>query len=275
MPAIATLAGSCGYGRSQTQQAAPPSGIGLTSNNPGSNAAAVYADGSTSNGFYWIRTSVMSSAYQVYCNMEDGAWMLISYNGHKQDPILARRGQLYPVGWSNELGSNTLGGMMAANFNDLWYSGASNQCTQLMRLAFTGSNAVPVLSNAYIGHTVTYGSNVNLIAPTTASGLQGTAVFNPSAVRVGATWNALKGYTTLSNYSTSAASDLLYNQGTNFYWNPCLPIADQSLRSGSGLDIGGWMRTQDRDSWGLANVNVNSSSGGNSFPGNTLAVFIR
>ena len=273
MPALTTLAGTYGYGRGGSE--APPSGLGLTSNNPGSNAQAIYTAGNTSNGFYWIRTSIMSSANQVYCNMEDGAWMLISYNGHKQDATLVRRGQLYPVGWSNELGLNTLGGMMVANFNELWYSGTSNQCTQLMRLAFNATNAVPVLSNAYIGHTVTYGSNVNLIAPTTASGIQGSGVFNPSAVLVGATWTALKGYTTLSNYSTKAASDLLYNTGTNFYWNPCLPIGDQTLRSGSAQDIGGWMRTQDRDSWGLSNVAVGASSAGNGFPGNTLAVFIK
>lgn len=275
MPFICTLAGSLGYGRSDMPSTiGPPSGLGLTSNNPGSNALAIYNAGNTSNGYYWIQTSVMSSANQVYCNMDDGAWMLVSYNGHKNDAVAARRGQYYPVAWSNELGNGVLGGQFAVNMNDLWYSGASNQCTELMRLAYYQSNAIPTISNAYIGHRVTYTSSTNFLGLTVASGVQGTGVFSASNTLMRATWSSIKGFSSLSTHITQADSDLLYNTGTNFYWNPCLPIGGTS-RSGSGLNIGGWTRTQDKDTWGMSNVTPSASSAGSSFPGSTLAVYIR
>jgi hypothetical protein len=121
---------------------------------------------------------------------------------------------------------------------------------------------------------VTYTTSTNNLVLTAASGVNGTGVFSPSSVLMGAIWSSVKGYTFLSTQVTRADSDWMYNTGTGFYWNPVLPINGAS-RSGSGADIGAWMRTTSKDSWGLSNVMSGGSSGGNTFPGSTLAVFIR
>jgi hypothetical protein len=49
--------------------------------NPGVSAQDIYNSGQTSSGWYYIKTSTMGSARQVYCNMTDesGGWMLIAY----------------------------------------------------------------------------------------------------------------------------------------------------------------------------------------------------
>jgi hypothetical protein len=58
------------------------SGSGLgTLGDPGISAQAIYNAGQTTSGWYYIQTSSMVTARQVYCNMTDegGGWMLIAY----------------------------------------------------------------------------------------------------------------------------------------------------------------------------------------------------
>jgi len=253
----------------------PLSGIGLSSNNPGSNGVHVYNSGNVTNGWYWIKTSMMSQARQVYCNMSDvgGGWMLISYNGNKQNANTNLAGQYYPVQWLG--GQGTLSGQFAANAMDLWFHNGTYQCSSLMRVATTTPNAIPTVANSYIAHYVTYTSNQSSLTLSTGCGVQSTGIFASGGTLMGARWSSLKGYTILtSTYTTNADADWIYNTGTLFYWNPILPINGTS-RSGSAADIGGWMRTIGKDSWGLSNVAVGASSGGNAFIGSTLAVFIK
>jgi hypothetical protein len=250
-------------------------GTGTSSNNPAINAIAVQNAGSTSNGWYWIKTSRMPVARQVYCNLTDagGGWMCVSYSGTKQSATPALRGQFYPCAWSG--GAGVLSGQFAVDVMDLWYHNGTNQCSNLLRLATNTVNDTPTVTNSFIAHQCTYTTNAGRLS-TTTSGVQGTGVLDPAAILMATTWSAVKGYTLMTTQTTNTASDWMYNAGANFYWNPVLPSTDSnSIRSGSGTGIGGWMRTQDRDSWGLANVASNVGSSGSSFAGNTLAVFVR
>jgi hypothetical protein len=201
-----------------------------------------------------------------------GGWMLISYNGNKQNTNTNLAGQYYPVQWLG--GQGTLSGQFATNAMDLWFHNGTYQCSSLMRIATTTPNAVPTISNSYIAHYITYTTNQSSLLLATASGVQSTGVFASGGTLMAGRWSSLKGYTTLTTHTTNADVDWMYNTGLNFYWNPILPIGGAS-RSGSGLDIGGWMRTIGKDSWGLSNVASGASSAGNVFIGSTLAVFIR
>ena len=251
-------------------------GSGSSSNDPAVSGAAALAAGNVTDGWYWIKTSRMPNARRVYCNMTDagGGWMLVSYNGLKQTAATtALRGQFYPAGWSN--GEGTLSGQFAIDVMDVWYNNNSNQCSNLLRLGFTSCNAIPTIANSYIGHMCTYTTNANVFS-TMGSGVQGTGILNPSAVLMATRWSSVKGYTSLSTSFTNAPSDWMYNSGAGFYWLPVLPLGQSNtIRSGSGSDIGGWMLTTNKDTWGLSNVASNSSSAGSAFPGNTVAVFVK
>ncbi len=270
MPFVCATNGQYGFGRGVLGS----SGLGLSSNNPGVSGVEIYNAGNTSNAWYWIRTSGMSQARQVWCNMTEqgGGWMLISYNGNKQNPTATSAGQWYPVAWSN--GQGTLSGQFAANAMELWYHNSQAQCSSMMRIASVVANDTPTVANGYIAHRINYTTSTNFLGLTISSGLAGTGVLSASNVLMGATWTALKGYSSLSTHTTRADSDWMYNTGAAFFWNPVLPINGTS-RSGSGADIGGWMRTTAKDSWGLSNVPFGSSSSGSVFPGSTLAVFLR
>jgi hypothetical protein len=273
---FATMAGEFGYGRGAPTTAPINTSTGTSSNNPGVNAAQVLAAGNTSNGWYWIKTSGMAAARQVYCNMTDagGGWMLVSYNGNKQSGTAASNGQWYPVAWSN--GQGTLSGQFAANAMDLWYNNGSNQCSTMMRLASGTANAVPTLANSYIGHTCHYFTRAGNLNLSTGSGVAGNGQFTATGQPFMSTlWSSLKGYTFMSTLYTTAEADWMYNTAIGFYWNPCLPQTGQTSRNGNAQGNGGWMLTTSKDSWGLSNVAVNGSSAGNSFIGSTLAVFIK
>jgi hypothetical protein len=261
------------YAYANAQQVA--TGAGTSSNNPAVNAIAVINGGSSSNGWYWIKTSRMPVARQVYCNLTDvgGGWMCVSYGGTKQSVTTVQRGQFYPSAWSGDAG--VLSGQFAVDAMDLWYNNGVNQCSNMLRLATNTINDTPTVANSYIAHQIIYTSNAARIS-TTASGVQGTGVLDPSAVLIPTTWSSIKGYTLMSQYNTNAPSDWMYNTGANFFWNPVLPTdSSNTIRTGSGLGIGGWMLTTNRDSWGFSNVASNASSSGNTFTGNTLAVFVR
>ncbi|NDE17576.1 hypothetical protein EBZ80_21885 [bacterium] len=274
MPSFVTLEGAFGFGRAR-----PPTGVssstGMSSNTPGVSGVQIYNAGNTTDGWYWVKTSMMSTAQQVYCNMTDagGGWMLVSYNGNKQAATTLARGQFYPVAWSN--GAGVLSGQFSANVMDLWFHGGSNQCSNAMRLGSFTANAVPTLANSYIGHTCQYFTNASSLRLSTGSGVQGTGVFGTSGLLMSTLWSSLKGFTLMSTLYTVTDADWMYNTGVNFYWSLSLPQTGQTSRNGNAQGNGGWMRTQDRDTWGLSNVAVNASGNGNIFPGSTVAVFIK
>lgn len=276
MPSFVTLEGAFGYGRA----AAPPIGVssstGMSSNTPGVNATQIFNAGNTSNGWYWIKTSMMAQARQVYCNMTDdgGGWMLVSYNGNKQNAVSAAlRGQFYPVAWSN--GQGVLSGQFSANVMDLWFNGGTNQCSNALRLGFTMANAVPTVANSYIAHTCQYFTNASSLRLSISSGVQGIGAFGTNGLLMSTLWSSVKGFTAMSTLYTVVDADWMFNTGANFYWTLSLPQTGQTSRNGNGQGNGGWMRTADRDTWGLSNVAVGVSGGGGSFPGSTVAVFIK
>jgi cysteine-rich repeat protein len=65
-----------------------PKPLGTASDNPGVSCKAVYDDGQTDNGTYWLQWGNMPSAIQVYCKQDTdfgtgttGGWMLYCGNG--------------------------------------------------------------------------------------------------------------------------------------------------------------------------------------------------
>ena len=233
MPMFTTMEGALGFGRAAAPVVPINTSTGTSSNNPGVNAAQVFAAGNTSNGWYWIKTSGMAASRQVYCNMTDagGGWMLVSYNGNKQQATAANNGQWYPVAWSN--GQGVLSGQFAANAMDLWYHNGTNQCSTMMRLASATANAVPTIANSYIGHTCHYFTRAGFLNLSTGSGVAGNGQFTtPNQPLMSTLWSSLKGYTLMSTLYTNADADWMYNTGNGFYWNPCLP--NPTSRSGSG-----------------------------------------
>ena len=74
-----------------------------TIGNPAVSAQAIYNSGQTTNGWYYIQTSNMTSARQIYCNMTDqgGGWMLMSYNPDNT----TNAGIPYPNQWLGGTGS--------------------------------------------------------------------------------------------------------------------------------------------------------------------------
>lgn len=276
MPFVSMFGGAFGFGRSVRGSRRTDGTIGLSSNNPGSNATHIRNAGNTADGWYWIQTSRMNQARQVYCNMTDagGGWMLVSYNGNRQGPVAATRGQWYPVAWSN--GDGFLRGQLSANAMDLWFHGNTNQCSNVLRMGLVSPDGVPTVSSSYAAHTVTYLTNANRLNLSTGSGVAGIGQFTnvTSTILMDAQWSALKGYSFLSTHMTRANVDWMYTAGSNFFWTLCLASTNQTSRNGNGQDIGAWMRTRDRDMYGLSNVRI-GAMGGPFAVASTVAIFIR
>lgn len=276
MPFVSMFGGAFGFGRSVRGRRQPDEMVGLSSNNPGSNAIQIRNAGNTADGWYWIQTSRMNQPRRVYCNMSDagGGWMLVSYNGNKQGPVAANRGQWYPVAWSN--GDGLLRGQLSANAMDLWFHGSTNQCSNVLRLAMISGDGVPTVSTSYVAHTVTYTTNANFLNLSTGSGIAGVGQFTntTSTILMDARWTALKGYTFLSTHQTKANVDWMFTSGSNFFWNLCMASTNQTSRNGNGQDIGAWMRTRDRDTYGLSNVRI-GAMGGPVIIASTVAIFIK
>jgi len=77
-----------------------------TINNPAISAVQLYNAGIQTNGWYYIKTGMMTSSMQVYCNQTDngGGWMLISYNPSGSTQL----GYPYPNQYSGSSNPNAL-----------------------------------------------------------------------------------------------------------------------------------------------------------------------
>lgn len=241
-------------------------GLGTISN-PAISAVQLYDAGIRTNGWYYIKTGMMTSSVQVYCNQTDngGGWMLISYNPSGSTQL----GYPYPNGDSGSLN----GGFNKhfRNAENLWYSvSGSAQCNSVMRMASTAS-VQPHLSNCSIAHSVTYTNPNALDISTTAS---------PNTLKLSAaltgSWAALKGYTSMTgSLPVAAPCDWLYDTAnwwtvagpTNVY--PDAPYG----RSGNALGTGGWTNRLSNQTYGLANVTTTANSNVTNL--NTLAVYIK
>jgi hypothetical protein len=239
-----------------------------TLSNPAISAVQLYNAGVRTNGWYWIKTNMMTSSVQVYCNQTDngGGWMLISYNPSGSTQL----GYPYPNADSGSLSTPSFI-KHYRNAENLWYStSGSAQCNSVMRMASTAS-VQPHLSNCSIAHQTVY-NNPNVLDIDTRA----TQILKLSAPLTGS-WSALKGYTfmTASSYPIAAPCDWLYdtanwwttNGPTNVY--PDAPYG----RSGNALGTGGWTNRLNNTIYGLANVTTTGNGIISNF--NTLAVYIK
>ena len=240
-----------------------------TISNPAISAVQLYNSGVRTNGWYWIKTNMMTSSVQVYCNQTDngGGWMLISYNPSGSTQV----GYPYPNADSGSLQTPSFI-KHYRNAENLWYNNSgSAQCNSVMRMASTAS-VQPHLSNCSIAHQTVY-NNPNVLDIDTNV----TQTLKLSAPLTGS-WTALKGYTfmTASSYPVAVPCDWLYdatnwwttNGPTNVY--PDAPYG----RSGNALGTGGWTNRTSNNVYGMAgNVTTIQSAQISNF--NTLAVYIK
>jgi len=226
-----------------------------TQANPAISAVQLYNSGVRTNGWYWIKTGMMTSSVQVYCNQTDngGGWMLISYNPSGS----TQQGYLYP--------NTDTGSLQTTSFVK-----HSRNANSVMRMASTAS-VQPHLSNCSIAHQTVYNNPNALDISTTVS---------PNTLKLSApltgSWTALKGYTFMTgSLPVAAPCDWLYdtanwwttNGPTNVY--PDAPYG----RNGNALGTGGWTNRTSNQVYGLANVTTLQSSNTSTF--NTLAVYIK
>ena len=241
-----------------------------TLSNPAISAVQLYNSGVRTNGWYYIKTNMMTSSVQVYCNQTDngGGWMLVSYNPSGSTQL----GYPYPNADSGSLETPTFI-KHYRNAENLWFNvSGSAQCNSVMRMASTASVA-PLLTSCSIAHQTVY-NNPNILDIAMGSG---TLTLKNSTPLTGS-WSALKGYTfmTASSYPVAAPCDWLYdaanwwttNGPTNVY--PDAPYG----RSGNALGTGGWTNRLSNNIYGmLGTVTTIQSAQSTTF--NTLAVYIK
>lgn len=245
------------------------SGLG-TQSDPGISAQAIYNAGQTTSGWYYIKTSAMATARQVYCNMTDesGGWMLIAYTpgfvGTTVSGITAGLG--YPNTWEN--GEGTLNKLRASTM-DLWYHNGSAQCTSVLKMASTTTSQTPLLANMVIANKVVYDNPGNLSLSTVSN----YPAFVNNTPMTG-TWSPVKGHTTMNtSLSVNAPGDWIYQ--ASVWWTVCGPSTELQAqgRSGNAQGTGSWTNPSSNALYGMANVATNANSLRSDV--NSYAVYIR
>lgn len=236
---------------------------------PGISAQQLYNAGQTTSGWYYIKTSGMAQARRVYCNMTDesGGWMLIGYTPSFNNTNGGLGlGLGYPNTWEN--GEGTLNRLRASTMN-LWYHNGSAQCTQVMKMATTTYNQIPLLSNMSIANKVVYNNPSNLSLSTVSN----YPAFVNNTPMTG-TWSPIKGHTAMTtSLSVNAPGDWIYQAGV--WWTVCGPSTQLSAdgRSGNALGTGSWTNPGTSNVYGMANVAANANS--NRTDIQTYAVYIK
>jgi len=228
-----------------------------TLTNPGISAVDIYNSGQTTSGWYYIKTSTMPSARQVYCNMTDegGGWMLISYTpgftGTSVAGITAGAG--YPNAWEN--GQGTLNRMRVSTM-DLWKHNGVAQCIQVLKMANTSVSQIPLLANMTIANKIIYTNPSNLNLSTVSN----YPAFVNNTPMTG-TWYPVKGHTLMStSLSVNAPGDWIF--APNSWWTVCGPSTElhPQGRSGNAQGTGSWTNPANNNLYGMANVtNINNS----------------
>lgn len=238
-----------------------------TISNPAISAVQLYNAGIRTDGWYHIKTGMMTGSVQVYCNQTDngGGWMLVSYNPSGSTQL----GYPYPNADSGSLQNPTFI-KHYRNAENLWYNvSGSAQCNSVMRMASTAS-VQPLLTNCSIAHSVTY-TNPNVLDISTTASPNTLKLSTPLT----GSWSPIKGYTLMTgSLNTQAPPDWLYD--TANWWTVTTPTTDLTTaygRSGNALGNGGWTNRTTNTVYGLANVATNANGVISNF--NTLAVYIK
>ena len=241
-----------------------------TIGNPAISAQAIYNSGQTTNGWYYIKTSNMASARQIYCNMTDqgGGWMLMTYN---PDATAVPQGTPYPNQWLG--GTGSFASKVSIDTRQVWYHNGTAQCTQVMKLASTTASLVPLLANVTIANKVVYTNPNNLQLTATFSTT--SAVFTTNTPMSG-TWSGIKGHTLMTgNLNVNAPGDWVYAT-SGAWWTVCGPsnaFPDPQGRSGNALGSGSWTNVGAANIYGMADVSTTGNS--NRVDIKTYAVYIK
>jgi hypothetical protein len=220
-------------------------------------AQDIYNSGQTSSGWYYIKTSTMGSARQVYCNMTDesGGWMLIAYTpgftGAGVAGVTAGLG--YPNTWEN--GEGTLNKLRASTM-DLWFHNSAAQCSQVLKMASTTASQTPLLASMSIANKVIYNNASNLLL----SAVSNYPAFVNNTPMIG-TWYPVKGHTQMStSLSINAPGDWIY-QGSS-WWTVCGPSTELNPqgRSGNAQGTGSWTNPAANNLYGMADVTASTQS---------------
>jgi len=227
-----------------------------TLGNPAVSAQAIYNSGQTTTGWYYIKTSNMASARQIYCNMTDqgGGWMLMTYN----PDATTTSGTPYPNQWLG--GTGSFASKVSIDTRQVWYHNGTAQCTQVMKMASTTASLVPLLANVTIANKVVYTNpnNLQLTATFSAS----SAVFTTNTPMSG-TWSGIKGHTQMTgNLNVNAPGDWVYAT-SGAWWTVCGPsnaYPDPQGRSGNALGSGSWTNVSTSNIYGMADVAATTNS---------------
>lgn len=252
------------FRKRRTRISGPLDGTRGTVSNPGVSAQEIYDAGNTSSGWYYIQTSGMETARQVYCNMDDesGGWMLVSYNPSN---VTGSPGSVYPNVWNN--GQGTLN-KLSTNVMDLWYHNGTAQCNRVMKMASTSADRTPALDNMGIANYVLYDNPENL----NLSSVNPTVITNN--IPMTGTWFAIKGHTLMTGpLSVNAPGDWIYQAGN--WWTVCGPSSQLSTdgRSGNAQGTGSWTNSLQSILYGMADVTETTTSSRSDIE--TYAIFVK
>jgi hypothetical protein len=217
-----------------------------TSGNPAISAQALYDVGQTTSGWYYIQTSNMGSARQVYCNMDDesGGWMLIGYTPEFNN--VTTDGLSYPNTWEN--GEGTFN-RLRVDVDELWYHNGSAQCDRVMKMASTTASLTPLLTNMDIANQVIYDNPEDLAIDPNAS------YTTAATTKLEGTWYDIKGHTLMSGPLTvDAPGDWVYSN--NLWWTVCGPSTQLTAngRSGNAQGTGSWTNPSTNQLYGMKDV---------------------
>jgi hypothetical protein len=206
--------------------------------------------GTSASGWYPIRTSRMAAARLVYCNMTDadGGWMLVCYS-----PDHKATGSRYPNSWSG--GEGTLD-RLSSDTRQLWFHGATAQCTSVLKMASYTTGRTPLLSQMDVANRVTYGNPDDLTLDASGDGTF-TAT---STLDLRGTWHAVKGQNAMTDeLSVNAPRDWVQR---NNYWTVCGPSSEllPNGRSTNGQGTSSETHRSADPLYGMANVNTTTSS---------------
>jgi hypothetical protein len=225
--------------------------------NPAVSAQAIYNSGQTTSGWYYIKTSNMASARQIYCNMTDqgGGWMLMSYN----PDATTTGGTPYPNQWLG--GTGSFASRVSIDTRQVWYHNGTAQCTQVMKMASATASLTPLLANITIANKVVYTNPNNLQLTATFSTATNAVTVNNTPMS--GTWSAVKGHTQMTGpLNVNAPGDWVY-LASQSWWTVCGPstaFPDSQGRSGNAQGSGSWTNMSNSNIYGMADVSTITTS---------------